>query len=383
MKPAAPKTKLSPSTQFRKVVFGGSHLHTSLSRLAIHGLIALGVGVISAAAQTKIFWTMTDGSGAYIVRANADGSNPVNIVSGIANVKGPNGLETANGLLYWPDQQLNAIKQVNPDGTGVATFVSANNPYDVFGTSTQIYWTSLTGNYLDTQLTNGTGFQRILNSSTISSPFAIEVTATNLYWSRASGAGSILRSDLNGGNIVTIIPSAYVYDMQVTSNYIYYGDNNYPSAIKRANLDGTGITNLITDTFGIGLINGLCVTTNFIYWSEYNPSSGGGIRRASLGGTGRIDVYNAPPGSEIRGVVVLPDVATPAVPPLFTSSALSPGGFTYTLQVESGRTYRIETSGNLTNWSEITNFVSSGTAVTLTNVIPSGASNLFFRARTP
>ena len=36
--------------------------------------------------------------------------------------------ETANGLLYWPDQQLNAIKQVNPDGSDVATFATASNP---------------------------------------------------------------------------------------------------------------------------------------------------------------------------------------------------------------------------------------------------------------
>ena len=55
-----------------------------------------------------------------MVRANADGSSPVNIVSGTANILGPNGLESANGLLYWPDQQLGAVKQVNPDGTGAA-----------------------------------------------------------------------------------------------------------------------------------------------------------------------------------------------------------------------------------------------------------------------
>jgi hypothetical protein len=368
MKPAAPKTKLSPSTQFRKVVFGGSHLHTSLSRLAIHGLIALGVGVISAAAQTKIFWTMTDGSGAYIVRANADGSNPVNIVSGIANVKGPNGLETANGLLYWPDQQLNAIKQVNPDGSGVATFATANNPYDVFGTATQIYWTSQTDNYLDTQLTNGTGYQRLFTSATITSPFAIEVTASQhlLVRSQRSGPHPPLRSQRqqhrhpHPERLRVRLPSHLELHL--------FADINYPSgALKRANLDGTGITNLVTGAFGgVDLINGLCVTTNFIYWSEYNPSSGGGIRRASLGGTGRVDLYNAPPGSGIRGVVVLPEVATPARPSgVHQFRTAVPGGFAYTLQIESGRTYRIETSGNLTNWTEITNFLSAGTSVTL------------------
>jgi len=357
----------------------------SIVQLATSVVIALGVGSFSAPGQTKIYCTMTDSSGAYIVRADADGSNPVNIVSGISNVKGPNGLETANGLLYWPDQQLNAIKQVNPDGTGVATFATASNPYDVFGIAGQIYWTSQTGNYLDTQSTNGTGFQRIFTSASVTSPFAVEVTADYIYWSEVSGQGRIRRADLNGGNITTLIPNVFVYDLQVTSNYIYFADINYPSgALKRANLDGTGITNLVTGAFGgVDLINGLCVTTNYLYWSEYNPASGGGIRRASLGGTDRVDLYNAPPGSGIRGVVVLPAVAAPAAAPVFTSSALRTGGFAYALQTEVGRTYRIETSSNLTHWTEITNFTSAGTSISFTNPIPPGATNLFYRARTP
>ncbi len=358
-------------------------MRSSLNRLAIRGLIVLGVGVFSASAQTKIYWTATDGSGAYLVRADGDGSSPVNIVSGAANILGPNGLETANGLLYWPDQQLNAVKQANLDGTGVATFSPAQNPYDVFATAQQVYWTSQSYDYLDTELINGTGYQRILGSPNISQPFAIEVTATNIYWSRVSGSGSILRSDLSGGNIVTLIPNAYVYDMQVTSNYIYFCNNNFPSGIKRANLDGTGVTNLITDTYGIGLLNGICVTAEAIYWSALNDDFGGGIRRASLNGLNRTNLYNAPAGTAVRGVVVLQEVAAPAAPPVFTNPNLGLGGFRYTLQVESGRTYRIETSSNLTNWTEITNFTSAGTSMTLTNVIPVGTTNLFFRARTP
>lgn len=360
-------------------------MDNSLNRFRILGITSLALTVISAAAEDKIYWSMTDGTGAYVVRADANGANPVNIVSGIANVKGPNGLEAINGQLYWPDQQLGAIKQANLDGSGVATFATASNPYDVFGTATQIYWTSQTGNYIDTQSTNGTGYQRLFDSATVTSPFAIEVTADYIYWSEVSGQGRIRRSDLNGSNIITLIPNVFVYDLQVTSNYIYFADINYPSgALKRANLDGTGITNLVTGAFGgVDLINGLCVTTNYIYWSEYNTFTGGGIRRASLGGTGRVDLYNALPGSGIRGVVILPEVAAPAAPPVFISTTKSPVGFAYTLQTEIGRTYRIETTSNFTNWTEITNFTSAATSISFTNPILPGATNLFYRARTP
>lgn len=360
-------------------------MQRAFKRFPLLGLTGLLLPAISATAQTKLYWTMTDGTGAYVVRADANGANPVTIVSGIANVKGPNGLEAINGQLYWPDQQLNAVKQANPDGSGVTAFTSASNPYDVCGTATQIYWTSQTGNYIDTQSTNGTGYQRLFDSATVTSPFAIEVTADYIYWSEVSGQGRIRRSDLNGGNVITLIPNVFVYDLQVTSNYLYFADINYPSgALKRANLDGTGITNLVTGAFGgVDLINGLCVTTNYIYWSEYNTFTGGGIRRASLGGTGRVDLYNALPGSGIRGVVLLPEVAAPTPPPVFTSATKSLGGFAFTLQTEIGRTYRIETSSNFTNWTEITNFTSAATSISFTNPIPPGATNLFYRARTP
>jgi len=349
-------------------------------------MLGLAIVISSASAEVKLFWSATDAAGSYIVRADADGASPVNIVSGAANVKGPNGLETANGLLYWPDQQLNAIQQASPDGSGVTTFAAANNPYDVFGTATQIYWTSLTGNFLDTKLTNGTGYQRLLASPNIASPYAVEVTSSNLYWSRVAGLGDIYRSDLNGANAAVLIPNVYVYDFQVTSNFIYYADNNFPSAIRRANLDGTGITPLVTEPpYGIGLINGICVTSNALYWSEYIPGGGGSIRRADLNGTSRTSLYTAPTGMEIRGIVVLDTVtAPPAVPsPVFTNAAAGPAGFTFSLLVQPGTTYRIDTSGNLTNWTEITNFTSASTTFTLTNPIPSGATNLFFRARTP
>lgn len=331
-------------------------------------------------AQIKLFWTATDANGGYIVRANADGSSPVNIVTGAANVLGPNGIETANGLLYWPDQQLGAIKRANPDGSGVTTFAAASNPYDVVEVAGQVYWTSQTGNYLDKQLAIGTGYQRILGSPDIASPFAVDVTSSNIYWSRVSGSGSILRSDLNGGNIVPLISNVYVYDLQVTTNYIYFVNNNYPSGVMRANLDGSSVTNFITDTFGIGTLNGICVTGDAIYWSALMDDYGGGIRRANLNGGNRTNLYNAPPGIAVRGVVVLAETTT-VTPPVFTSVSTGPNGFVFTLQVTSGRTYHVESSGNLTNWTAVTNFVSTGTSITFTNAFPPMITNQFFRAR--
>lgn len=330
--------------------------------------------------QVKLYWTATDSTGASLMKANSDGSNPTAIATGASNIRGPNGLEAINGVLYWPDQQLGEIRMVNPDGTGIAAFSSANNPYDVFGTSQQVYWTSQTGSYIDTQLLDGNGYQRILGSSSVTSPFAIEVTASHIYWSQVNGSGSIRRSDLSGGNIVTLIPNAFVYDFQVTANYIYFADNNYPSAIKRANLDGTGIVTLLADG---GFYNGICVTEDALYWSAFQDAAGSGIRRMNLDGSNPVNLYNAPAGTSVRGIVVMAPTAGAPTPPEFTAASVVPSGFAYTLKVESGKSYRVETSPDLATWTEITNFTSAGTAFSTTNSIPPGTERLFHRARTP
>jgi len=347
---------------------------------------ALVLSAASASAQIKLYWTSSDATGAYIVRSDADGSNPTPIVSGAEKILGPNGLETANGLLYWPDQQLGSIQQANLDGSGVTRFASANNPYDVFGIGEKIYWNSQTANYIDAQLTNGTGYTRIFAAPVVDRPIAIEVTTSHIYWAELGNSGSLRRSNLDGSNAVTLVSNVDIRDIQVTSNYIYFADVKFPGgALKRANLDGTGVVKLVTAPFGgVYLISGICVVGDAIYWSEYNVFSGGGIRRTKLDGSNQVEIFNAPPGTGIRGVVALSDaVSTAPAAPRFTNAMASNKVFSYTLTVEAGRTYRVETSENLTQWTVTTNFVSSGTSVTLTNAIPVGGGHRFYRAVTP
>lgn len=338
-------------------------------------------------AEDYLYWSATDSSGSYIVRANSNGTNPVNIVEGADKVLGPNGLEYFNGKLFWPDQQLRAVQTANLDGGSVSRFHEDNNPYDVFGTSQLIYWTSQTGNYIDTQLPDGTGYQRFLSAPDVDKPFAIEVTSNYIYWSEVGGQGRIRRSNLDGSDIVTLIPNVFTYDMQVTENYIYFGDNNYPDgALKRANLDGTGIVKLATGLFGgVDLINGICVTDNAIYWSAFYGFSSGIIKRANLDGSSQQDIYISPDGMRLRGVVLVSEsTTTPPAPPLFSKPAIGPTGFTFTLTVEAGKTYVIDSSTNLTNWTEWARFTSAGTTENFTFVIPlNGTAGTYFRAWTP
>ncbi|HRI15790.1 MAG TPA: DUF5050 domain-containing protein [Verrucomicrobiota bacterium] len=352
---------------------GSSH------QIAITLVAGLLITAPDASAQVKLYWTATDASGAYVIRANADGSNPTAIVSGSDEIRGPNGLEYFNGVLYWPDQQLNAVRQVKPDGSDAKTFVDALNPYDVFATSERGFWSSQDRGYIDTQLLGGTDYQRLFDSSIVTRPYAIDVTASHVYWSEVSGSGKIRRSDLDGANVITLIPNVFVYDLQVTPDFIYFADNNFPGGIKRANLDGSQITPLVSTG---ALYNGLHVTADALYWSAFLDGDGGGVRRANLDGTNPVNLYNSPAGTSVRGIVALPDV--PTVPePRFTNYQIGPESVTLTLEVEPQQTYRIETSGDLSGWTETTNLVSNGTTLTFTNAVSAGTRILFFRARTP
>ena len=342
------------------------------------GLVA---AALPASASESIYWTATDASGGYVIRANGDGSNPTPVVSGNDVILGPNGLEYFHGVLYWPDQQLGAVKQVNPDGTGLRTFAEAQNPYDVFADGQAVYWTSQESNYIDTTLLDGSGYQRLLASPGVNRPFAIARTEAHLYWSQVTGSGNIVRSDPNGANPISLIPNAYVYDFQVTANYIYYADNNFPGGIRRANLDGS---NGITLVPGGALFNGICVTDDAIYWSAFLDADGGGIRRSGLDGSNPVNLYNAPSGTSVRGVVVIPDNPGGGSP-RFQSYHLGKEGLIVALEAEVGKPYRIETSSTLRpgEWTEVTNFTAASSLVNVTNAISPAVGNAYFRARTP
>jgi hypothetical protein len=330
-----------------------------------------------ARAEVALFWTATDAGGAYVMRAAGDGSNPVAIVSGAENVLGPNGLEYFEGYLYWPDQQLNAVRRVKPDGSGLGTFAEARNPYDVFMTPGDGFWSSQEEGYVDTRRVGGGGYQRLMTSPTVTRPFALAVTDEAIYCSQVNGSGSIVRAGRTGGNVTTLVPRAFVYDLQVTDKYVYFADNNYPGGIRRVNLDGTGDVTLVP---GGALFNGICVTADAIYWSALMDGEGGGIRRCALDGGNPVILYRSPGGTSVRGVVALELESGPARPRLHDVS-LTAESIRFLADTEPGKTYHIEGASSLSGWSELTHFTASGTASTIALPRGAGAANQFFRLR--
>lgn len=224
------------------------------------------------------------------------------VVSGNANVRGPNGVEALNGRIWWPDQQLGVIATTLPDGSGRVT-IGVSNPYDMDLEGGQLYITTLNnGRILRVADPLGAQSAPELVLSGLSSPFAVDAAGGFLYWSEVSNSNRLRRSNLDGSDIVTLISAVQSYDFQVTPQYIYLSTT--AGEVLRTNLDGSGLTTLAS---GIGFLNGIEVTADRIYVS----SLFGQISVMGLGGEDPTMIYNLP-GGPVRGVAVITAVPEPA-----------------------------------------------------------------------
>lgn len=240
------------------------------------------------------------------------------LVTDPTRVKGPNGVEFAGGRLWWPDQQLNRVVSMLPDGTEFKTYNIAG-AYDVDVQGGMLYVTRQnSGDILRLDLSlNFPPAATVLSG--LSSPFAIDVTADSVFWSQVGTSNRLMRSNLDGSGAQTLLTGVNSYDFEVTGGYIYLTTTD--GFVKRANLDGSGLTTLAS---GLGFLNGIDVTDDTIYVSalqglfttpQGNTTQGAGrIVRMALDGSDAVEVIRAQQDfdpnlpfnpSQVRGVAVL------------------------------------------------------------------------------
>src|SRR3984957_6005251 len=106
--------------------------------------------------------------------------------------------------------------------------------------------------------------------------------AGHLYWSDVV-SGAIMQANLDGSGVTTLITGAEdLNGMAVDNGHIYWTDSD-AGTVMEANLDGSGVTTLLSDPNGPGAV---AVNSSHIYWSEPGDSSGGAIMEANLDGSG-------------------------------------------------------------------------------------------------
>jgi hypothetical protein len=144
---------------------------------------------------------------------------------------------------------------------------------------------------------------RVLVDDLDTSPDGIAVDSRNgyVYWSNMGAAkeddGSIMRADLNGGNVTAIVPTGGTFTakqltLDARNGKLYWSDRE-GMRVQRANVDGTGLETLVEIATGddarLNAANwavGIAVDVDrgHIYWSQKGGDNEGvgTIRRAGL-----------------------------------------------------------------------------------------------------
>lgn len=299
----------------------------SLPALALAGTVAFAG---QAHAADTLYWSeafnsFTTGTNSRIATATGlPGTAASSLVSGNANVRGPNGVEFIDGRIWWPDQQLNVIASVLPDGSGYRAF-GAGNPYDLDIEGNTLYWTQNSSGRISVIDLSAEFPVSTLLVTGLNRPFAIDVSGGAIYWSEVVTSNRLMRSGLDGSNPEQLIANVQSYDFEVLGDHIYLTTTD--GFVKRANLDGTGLTTLASN---LGFLNGIDVTDDAIYVSRldgvfdgpgFSTLGAGRILRMDLDGGNVAEIYVAPQEydgiqpftpSAVRGVAVLVAVPEPA-----------------------------------------------------------------------
>ena len=198
--------------------------------------------------------------------------------------------------IYWVNSGANKIQRANLDGTNITDIINVSNgttDVAVDATNGKIYWT-VSNDKIQRANLDGSSIENIVTGLGVNSFIALEVNNNRIYWSEESSPGRISRANLDGTNPTALItanadvkyPKFIALDL--VNNKIFYRSNtpaNTDYMVRRANLDGTGIeANYITGQLNTG-IEGIAVdpTGSRIYWAGENSDD---ISRANLDGTG-------------------------------------------------------------------------------------------------
>ncbi len=244
----------------------------------------------------KLYWT-SDGTGR-VRRANLDGSNLQDIA--VSNVDSPRDitLSVAEGRTYWTDPPRESIRGSDLDGANARQAVaSLDDPRGIAIEDSGIllprmYWSDEGDDIIRRSEIDGSNIEEILTSG-LNNPQAIDVDPAEgkIYWTE-QGSHRIRRANLDGSEAEDLInsglngPEGLMLDL--TAGKIYW--NEQPGrTLRRSNLDGTNMETLRTDLNGWVVQLTLDLDNGKVYWTE----NGNRIRRCNLDGSNAELIINA------------------------------------------------------------------------------------------
>lgn len=255
--------------------------------------------------------------------AGAAGSGGAGANSGGASASSADAGAFGASRIYWLERGSRTVNVIGRDGSGRATLltISGGGPSNVTGIAldpvgAKLYFTDELRNRVQQSNFDGSDERTVLPG--VDRPFGIDVdpNAGIFYVTQQGATPRIQRASLDGSNlgavVTTTLQSPYGLAVYAAIDKLYIVDEGL-DAVLSSDLDGGNLTNLNVP----GVVDPLDISVDTIdaaiYWSE-RTASGPRIRRANLDGSDVVDLITSltlPGFSTAAGLEV--DVAGRAV----------------------------------------------------------------------
>ena len=239
-----------------------------------------------------MYWVESDSRSGKIRRANLDGSNVQDLVTGLVFPQ-QIALDMTTEKMYWTDYNTSKIQRANLDGSNVEDIVTTDiiNPWglalDI--AAGKMYWTDAGTLTVQRANLDGSNIETLVTELTNPHGLALDVTGGKMYWVDIR-LGEIQRANLDGSNVETVIPTDLNTNpvgiaLDIAGGKMYWAEAR-AAKIQQANLDGSDIQTVInTGAIGAGSPHSLAldIASGKLYWTDWTTDK---IRRANLDGSG-------------------------------------------------------------------------------------------------
>jgi len=166
---------------------------------------------------------------------------------------------------------------------------------DGIGATSVLYWTDWGTDSIESIDLNAMTRSTPVPFAGNVNPAGVFVTENHLYWVGAGNSEfrSIQRADLDGSNVTDLLTDFGALNprgIAVTGSYIYLAESSL-ERILRTNLDGSGLTTLVSS--GLDGPFDISVTNSYIFWSD--PQAGR-IQRSNLDGSNVVEIVTSASG---------------------------------------------------------------------------------------
>ena len=235
----------------------------------------------------KVYWTEKTGeSSGTINSANLDGTD-VKELKSIKAVPMGIAVDVAGSKLYWTNSR-GRIQSADLDGSGITNVIPGGleSPMDLALAGSNLYWTQGNGSV---RVVNLTGQQVVRNVSTgTDTPGSVVIGGSKVYWTEMTGdsSGTVNSANLNGTDVkelksIQAVPMGIAVDG--SRSKLYW--TNSRGRIQSANLDGSGITNVVS---GLGSPSDM-VLSNSITAPAAAPAETASGSKYDVNGDGTVD----------------------------------------------------------------------------------------------